>query len=466
MKARLTFFFLVCILASCQRTADIESVNVPPSEEKQTVLPKISKDIESLTAADAVKVAKIFANGGVVLTKSSNQKTVKSVVPIKGSTGEVLMYAVNYSDGYTIVSATKKYHPVLASVEHGTYTGEPTGTGQDILMHEYLASITAAMNGSDVLEGDQWCLYEEVINDFAITTKVSSEYSQLFNDLAGIWTNAGYNVYRLNQKPDNMPDDVYETFCDMAMDYNRHDHPYMECSVILEKYYQHRTQFGPYLSTSWDQGQPYNNGLSSALDLGCTTVAIGQIMRYLEYPRSINWEAMPNAMSPGEVNTTLTDFLAQLRGRIGVDNYGNATSLEVKDAISNYYGYTSANGFSVSINSHNETSVCSSLARDIPVYMRGTKPGESVGHAWVCDGYYATNYQTDYELYVLPMGNGAITEMISPYSTIVYPDDLVIFLYYHMNWGWGGEDNGYYSDSYLGAQNYTTNRKELIITRR
>ena len=64
------------------------------------------------------------------------------------------------------------------------------------------------------------------------------------------------------------------------------------------------------------------------------------------------------------------------------------------------------------------------------------------------------------------MGNGAITEMISPYSTIVYPEDLVIFLYYHMNWGWGGQDNGYYSDSYLGAQNYTTNRAELIITRR
>ena len=32
------------------------------------------------------------------------------------------MYAVNYDDGYAIVSATKNYHPVLAVVDHGTYS--------------------------------------------------------------------------------------------------------------------------------------------------------------------------------------------------------------------------------------------------------------------------------------------------------------------------------------------------------
>ncbi len=56
--------------------------------------------------------------------------------PIKDASDRTLMYAVNYEDGYIIVSATKNYYPVLAEVDHGTYTGEKTGTGQDVLMNE------------------------------------------------------------------------------------------------------------------------------------------------------------------------------------------------------------------------------------------------------------------------------------------------------------------------------------------
>ncbi|MBQ7771127.1 MAG: hypothetical protein IJ402_00185 [Bacteroidales bacterium] len=49
---------------------------------QQTVLPKISKDVDFLSADDAVKVANLF-NHGNVLTKSETLKEVKSVVPVK-----------------------------------------------------------------------------------------------------------------------------------------------------------------------------------------------------------------------------------------------------------------------------------------------------------------------------------------------------------------------------------------------
>ena len=102
MKNRLLPIFLVSILFSCTRTAEIESVVMQDDAPQQTVLPKISKDIENLTAEDAVKVANLF-NHGNVLTKSETLKEVKSVVPVKDENDRTLMYAVNYDDGYMLI---------------------------------------------------------------------------------------------------------------------------------------------------------------------------------------------------------------------------------------------------------------------------------------------------------------------------------------------------------------------------
>lgn len=97
MRTKITLILLVCFLVGCAKNADIESVNVPVEPAVQTVLPKISK---------------VFSHGNV-LTKSETLKDVRNVVPIKDASDRTLMYAVNYDDGYAIVSATKNYHPVL-----------------------------------------------------------------------------------------------------------------------------------------------------------------------------------------------------------------------------------------------------------------------------------------------------------------------------------------------------------------
>ena len=57
MKPKLFFTFVVCILVGCAKNADIESVNVPVEPASRTVLPKMSKDISTLSADDAFKVA-------------------------------------------------------------------------------------------------------------------------------------------------------------------------------------------------------------------------------------------------------------------------------------------------------------------------------------------------------------------------------------------------------------------------
>lgn len=77
MKPKLIFILLVCFLVGCAKNADIESVNVPVEPAFQTVLPKISKDISTLSADDAIKVANLFSHGSV-LTKSETLKDVRN----------------------------------------------------------------------------------------------------------------------------------------------------------------------------------------------------------------------------------------------------------------------------------------------------------------------------------------------------------------------------------------------------
>lgn len=68
---------IVCILVGCAKNADIESVSVPVEPASRTVLPKISKDISTLSADDAIKVANLFSHGNV-LTKSETLKDVRN----------------------------------------------------------------------------------------------------------------------------------------------------------------------------------------------------------------------------------------------------------------------------------------------------------------------------------------------------------------------------------------------------
>lgn len=459
MKNRLLPLFLVSILFSCTRTADIESVAMSVETPQQTVLPKISKDIDFLSADDVVKVANLF-NHGNILTKSENMKEVRDVVPVMDGSGRTLMYAVNYDDGYDLISATKKYHPVLAMVEHGTYTGEKTNSGYDVIMNEYVEATQAAIDGKITIDGNPWAVYEEVPYNAPVQTKVSDAYTEVANEYIEDWYMSGYNIYQLNTKPENMPDDMYETFCDYARDYDRPDHDYMQCSFIVENNDNYRYQVGPYVQTRWGQGGVYNDALDTNQPLGCTVVAAGQIMKYLEHPANINWAAMSNVF-------TLSSFLVELRTNIGTNYNGTATIEDVRIALETYYGYTPTYGFSVERINHSQQPVRNSLDRDVPVFMCGSDYVTNHGHAWVCDGYYMSHPQTEYSLFVIPMGVSEIASLSNIYTTYVYPDSFIINYYYHMNWGWDGQYDGFYIEGAVSpsVDNYSSNRMELIITR-
>ena len=455
MRTKITLILLVCILVGCTKNADIESVNIPSDPVTQTVLPKISKDISVLSADDAIKVANLFSHGKV-LTKSETLKDVRNVVPIKDASDRTLMYAVNYDDGYAIVSATKNYHPVLAVVDHGTYAGEKTGTGQDVLMNEYMLATEAAMDGEISVDKSVWSEYEEVPFQYAPQTKVSDEYNDVVNQYTGEWYQAGYNIYRLNQKPENMPDDMYAEFCDYASYHDRPDHDYMQCSFIVEDATRIRHDILPMCITRWGQGEPYNAGLeNTANPLGCATIATAQLMWYYRKPTSINWSNMPISLSLGQQNSTLTDFLAQLHDNLEISDGGSGYLSSVYELLIQAYGYN-INQFN-----HNISMVENSLLNSKPVGMTGhdvyyinDEPVIGAGHMWVCDGFRSTKPQIDYYLYVIPVGENPICSLDMVHEGCVYDNVLTVTKHYHMNWGWSGNNNGYFINDDVSVRGY------------
>ncbi|MCB2219857.1 MAG: C10 family peptidase [Bacteroidetes bacterium] len=195
----------------------------------------------------------------------------------------------------------------------------------------------------------------------------------------------------------------------------------------------------PLLTTTWDQGTYYNQlcptdpgGPGGHVWAGCVATAMGQVMKYHNYPdqgsgshsyncpgygnqsanfgaTTYNWSGMPNQINSS--NTNVATLLYHLG--ISVDmqyspSGSGAFSSDARDALVEYFNYSDnaqllpKNAFPI------ETFVYklkNELNLNRPVYYSGS--GSAGGHAFVCDGYQGDDY-------------------------------------FHFNWGWSGYANGYF----------------------
>ncbi|MCM1068241.1 MAG: C10 family peptidase [Muribaculaceae bacterium] len=216
----------------------------------------------------------------------------------------------------------------------------------------------------------------------------------------------------------------------------------------------------PTLATEWGQRYPEGlfcpNGIS-----GCVQTATAQIMAFFEQPTSINltypdrsaelinlnWDNIKlhkkssNTLSEYEAKRMLCKgnesshiALAHLCRELG--HLNNASYNNYSTIANSYYNYilfksmlpnlsfTDYNSFNSSYSNLFEelSSKSGSIA-----YVRGRDLNESAGHAWVCDGgdyVKTTSSALDYK-------GQTITVVEETY-------------YYHFNWGWCGQDNGYF----------------------
>lgn len=206
---------------------------------------------------------------------------------------------------------------------------------------------------------------------------------------------------------------------------------------------------GPLMSSNWHQTGGFNdalpfitcNGTNFQVLAGCVPIAMGQVMRYYEYPDSYDWTLMP--LTSWGATTTTANFIADIHDAIGqiysgqpmydCDATGVSASANMGNVLKNQFNYSSA-----SWAGYDRHVVESNIANyDRPVILSGDNG--TTGHMWVCDGYRRTIYHFD-------------------------DCTGVHYLKFHMNWGWlNGNNNGWYSfDNFNPGNTHYNNNKKMI----
>lgn len=319
------------------------------------------------------------------------------------------VFNVNENDGFVIISADDRAFPILGYSLEGTYSGENLPPALSGLLNRY---------GLEM--------------DYIITENISTDrkVAKVWSDLMTGNKSANFSI----------------------------------------------TSVGPLISTQWNQAPyyndlcPYDNNYNELTVTGCPATAMAQIMKFWSYPEhgtsyhsynsenygtlsanfeatNYDWAGMPNSLN-GSNNAIAT---LMFHCGVGVEmQYGVAATggsggyvIEAQSPIQHcceyafktYFGYkTTMQG--LFRDNYNDATWTQMLKTDLdagrPIQYAGF--GQGGGHTWVCDGYDVDNY-------------------------------------FHMNWGWGGTYDGFFSLNNLapgtggaggGSGNFNSGQQALI----
>ncbi|HPS26121.1 MAG TPA: C10 family peptidase [Bacteroidales bacterium] len=213
----------------------------------------------------------------------------------------------------------------------------------------------------------------------------------------------------------------------------------------------------PLCGATWNQDGYYNNTVeantATGVYVGCVATAMGQIMKKWAYPTTgvgvhtytdatygvlsvnygaatYNWASMPNNLTSS--NTQVANLLYHCGVAVNMQystSGSGAYSQDVPDAIIDHFNYQSSAEIQFQA-AFTATAWSNLLKGELdagrPVLYSGDD-GTS-GHAFVCDGYNASNQ-------------------------------------FHFNWGWSGSNNGYFAIGSLNTSNGNFNNNNSAIIR-
>lgn len=242
--------------------------------------------------------------------------------------------------------------------------------------------------------------------------------------------------------PDNMPDNMrawLQGYADEIAWAKANNIPKASATGAPRRTGSHpTTDIGPLLTTTWNQGSPYNDYCPTGCVTGCVATAMAQVMNYHKWPESstaipgygsrsglvatnFDWANMKDDYSNG-YNETEANAVATLMLYCGWSvemNYGPSSGTQtskVATALKSYFGYKSTTQYinrSFYTYANWTDLIYNELKEGRPVVYAGQAADN--GHCFVCDGYQ-------------------------------YKDGGDQF---HINWGWGSQSDGYFVLSVL-----------------
>lgn len=455
-KLRMLQFGIICLLLfSCSR---VEDAKFEHSNEKMVfVNGVISPDDSVLTSEQARLVAQSF------FTQVTNQKDCPSIDKVELI--DSCIYVVNFKSegGYVLVSSTKKQFPILAFSPKGSFNTTTINNGAKMFLSEYVADTRSKsqLPISDVKdEINSWRFFEKGKATYIVNeTKNPDPITSLIQSSTHQWVEEGYDIYQITEESiDGLPNEIlsqFKSLAEMAEDYGEEYH---NTSFILKWSTGNVPNYSYLLESTWGQENGYNFFVQNNNPLGCVTVALGQILYYHKYIQTSNSGNTPfnfNLMHPTYPTTETARLLSYIRDIVAPEPSSNgASNIYIAKSF-----LTQRGGYSSSLVSHVDNSVIHSINDSLPVYMRGVSDDMQVGHAWVCDGYTYYNSYRHYKLMSIIMNDGPLR-----YSELTrHTEQTANYRFFHMNWGWNGYSNGWYSPT--SVEGFSSNRLDLVEIR-
>lgn len=222
----------------------------------------------------------------------------------------------------------------------------------------------------------------------------------------------------------------------------------------------------PLLTTIWNQSPFYNDSCPGGSVTGCVATTMAQIMKYWNYPSkgtgfssycdctsngfssdygvlkanygaaTYNYANMPNALSAPNPDVAKLMYHCGVSVEMDYTPGGSGAmviaadySICAENSFKNYFGYNPTTLLGSHRSDYTDPNWHTLLQNDLnigrPIQYAGF--GNAGGHTWVCDGYDQNNF-------------------------------------YHMNWGWGGNGNGYFNIDALNPMGMDFNWGQQAIT--
>jgi hypothetical protein len=305
-------------------------------------------------------------------------KELKSSRTISDKNGITAYYILNYEVGFVIISADKRETPILA----------------------YSYDNNFPLNAYS---------YPRGLVDWLYFTKQKIEKVRKLNEEQSVFIKSQWESYLTSKGMSGLKKEPLPSEC-------------VDTSEIKM----------PLLSTAWSQWYGFNDAapvLGCAegdgdfrAPAGCVAVAMGQLMKYHEFPNDYNWSVIPD--NYGNIYTSI--LLRDIGDAVNMEydcEGSSANRDQIAASLIDDFGFSSAQLIDYSGTSNYEV-VKSELRLNNPVifvggelnYYWGIFPYYDNGHSWICDGFQSS----------------------------FFCETGMTLLIFHMNWGWGGLADGWY----------------------
>lgn len=450
MKTKiLTYIVILFTIFSCQKIDNQKNISY--------------KDIpleSSISLTQAIDVAnKFFANNN--FTKSNDISNIKSTKIITDSYNKPLIYIINYNPtGYVIISSTRDFFPIIAFSKEHQFNDHTSNSSISFWIETVKNNIQNSYTLTDSIKNRISLSWQNLINHSNLNEPKSTVTKTV--DMETLFQNRieelrqtlpeTYSFHRLSEVFDSgdFPDTdgAYYHYCTLARQYESQ----LEYTIVGINTGQESYITEPLLNTNWSQNFPYNYLCDNPNEpAGCGTIAIAQIMNYYRHPNSYQWDDMhifPNTQ------ILIRDVKRALGNTHSSNNNTINNALHSFEYESYYSNHSSSSAFNQLYYSRK------------PILMTGILPNSNSGHAWICDGVQRINYFLSYFIEVFYRN-----EYQSPedFPSIEAPNRIngghYNDTYYHMNWGWGGDCNGWYLNEATNTTygNFSSDRKDFYI---